>query len=178
MNTFARIILVFLSLLLIGASLFLLAANYDLIPGIAMSSWMPGWANETIVLAAVGVLLLLALILLILGLKPKKKAANAVVKGSEFGEVMISITAVENMVLRVVQQTRGIKDISRKVVFTPDGLIVRIVINVMPDIALPELITELQSRTKEYLEEITGITVHEVKVLVENVNMDQAASKK
>ncbi len=178
MNTFARIILVFLSLLLIGASLFLLAANYDLIPGIAMSSWMPGWANEAIVLAAVGALLLLALILLILGLKPKKKASNAVVKGSEFGEVMISITAVENMVLRVVQQTRSIKDVSRKVVFTPDGLVVRIVINVMPDIALPELITELQSRTKEYLEEITGITVHEVKVLVENVNMDQAASKK
>lgn len=178
MNTFARIILVFLSLLLIGASLFLLAAHYDIIPGMALSTWMPGWASETILLAAVGVLLLLALIFLILGLKPKKKAPNAVVKGSEFGEVMISITAVENMVLRVVQQTRGIKDVSRKVIFTPDGLIVRIVINVMPDIALPELIKELQSRTKEYLEEITGVTVNEVKVLVENVNMDQAASSK
>lgn len=178
MNTFARIILVFISLLLIGASLFLLAAHYDVVPGMALSSWMPGWVTETIVLAAVGALLLLALIFLILGLKPKKKPGNAVVKGSEFGEVMISINAVENMVLRVVQQTNGIKDVSRKVNFTPDGLIVRIVINVMPDIALPELIKELQSRTKEYLEEITGVTVHEVKVLVENVNMDQAASKK
>lgn len=178
MNTFARIILVFISLLLIGASLFLLAAHYDLVPGMALSSWMPGWVTETILLAAVGVLLLLALIFLILGLKPKKKPGNAVVKGSEFGEVMISINAVENMVLRVVQQTRGIKDVSRKINFTPDGLIVRIVINVMPDIALPELIKELQSKTKEYLEEITGVTVNEVKVLVENVNMDQAASKK
>ncbi len=178
MNTFARIILVFISLLLIGASLFLLAAHYDIVPGMALSSWMPGWVTETILLAAVGALLLLALIFLILGLKPKKKPGNAVVKGSEFGEVMISINAVENMVLRVVQRTNGIKDVSRKVNFTPDGLIVRIVINVMPDIALPELIKELQSGTKEYLEEITGVTVNEVKVLVENVNMDQAASKK
>jgi uncharacterized alkaline shock family protein YloU len=77
-----------------------------------------------------------------------------------------------------VQQTQGIKDVSRQVSFTPDGLVVRVKIRVMPDVPLPGLINELQSKTKEYLEEITGIVVHEVKVMVENIIVDQAVSKK
>lgn len=178
MKTFLRIVFVFIGLLLIGGSLFLIAAFYDMVPGINLTAWLPDWAGETVIYAVVGVLLLIALILLLVGPKPGKKVGNAVLKGSEFGEVLISIPAVENMVLRVVQQTKGIKDGSRKVIYTPDGLVVRIVINVMPDVSLPDLIKELQSKTKEYLEEITGITVSEVKVLVENVDMDQAASKK
>lgn len=176
MKTLARILLVFLGLLFIGGALFLLAFNYDFIPGLAVET--PAWAGENILLAVGAALLLIALILLALGFRPSKKVGNAVLKGSEFGEVLISITAVENMVLRVVQQTKGIKDAGRKVVFTPDGLVVRVRITVMPDVSLPGLINDLQSRAKDYLEEITGITVHEVKVMVENVNMDQAASKK
>lgn len=176
MKAVARIILVFLGLLFIGGALFLLVITYDLVPGLAVTA--PAWVGENILLATGAVLLLIALILLALGLRPSKKVGNAVLKGSEYGEIMISITAVENMVLRVVQQTQGIKDAGRKVAFTPDGLVVRIRISVMPDVALPGLINDLQLRTKEYLEEITGITVHEVKVTVENVNMDQAASKK
>lgn len=174
MNRFFRFVLVFFGLLFIGAALFMLAVHYNLIPGLILG--LPAWAGETVVLAAGSVMLLIALILLSFGLRSsKKKVSNAVLKGSEYGEVLIAIPAVENMVLRVVQQTQGIKDVSRKVTYTPDGLVVRIVIRVMPDIALPDLIGELQAKTKEYLEEITGIVVHEVKVVVENIVTDQAA---
>ncbi len=177
MKTFTRILLVFLGLLFIGGALFLLVVNYDLLPGLQVE--LPAWADENVMLVVGAALLLIALILLALGFRSsKKKVGTAVLKGSEYGEVLISITAVENMVLRVVQQTRGIKDAGRNVVFTPDGLVIRIRITVMPDLALPDLINDLQSRTKEYIEEITGVTVSEVKIIVENVNMDQAASKK
>ncbi len=176
MKTAVRVILVFLGLLLIGGALFLLAVCYNLIPGLSIS--LPGWAGETALIAIGAGLLLIALIFLAFGLRSSKKVGSAVLRGSEYGEVLISITAVENMVLRVVQQTQGIKDVSRNVVFTPDGLIVKINIRVMPDVALPGLVSDLQARTKEYLEEITGVTVHEVKVFVDNVIMDQAVSKK
>ncbi len=68
--------------------------------------------------------------------------------------------------------------VKRNVSFTPDGLLVKIIISVMPDVSLPAVTSDLQTKTKEYLEEITGITVREVKVIVDNVNMDQAASTK
>ncbi len=176
MRTLARVIMVFLAFLFIGGALFLLAINYNLIPGLAVH--LPGWAAEEIVLGTAGALLLIALILLILGFRRSKGPGNAVLKGSEYGEVAISIAAIENMVLRTVQQTQGIKDVSRQVSFTQDGLIISVKIMVMPDVAMPNLTSELQSKIKEYVEEITGITVHEVKVMVENIVTDQAPSKK
>jgi len=176
MKKVVRAVFVFLGLLFIGAALFLLAANYRLIPASMLS--LPGWAGETVLLAAGAGFLLLALISLSIGLRSSKKIGNAVIRGSEYGEVLISITALENMVLRVVQQTQGIKDVSRQVNYTTDGLVVRIHIRVMPDVPLPDLISGLQSKTKEYLEEITGIVVHEVKVKVDNIIVDQASVKK
>ncbi len=176
MKTVARIILIFFGLLFIGGALLLLSIYFNLIPGLAIA--LPVWAVDNVLLAIGSVLLLIALIFLSFGLRSSKKIGNAVLKGSEYGEVLISITALENMVLRVVQQTQGIKDVSRQVSYTPDGLVIRVRIRVMPDVALPGLINDLQSKTKEYLEEITGIVVHEVKVMVENIIVDQAVSKK
>ncbi len=176
MKTIARVIMVFIAFLFIGGALFLLAVNYNLVPGLAV--YLPGWAGEEVVLGATAALLLIALILLILGLRRTKGPGNAVLKGSEYGEVAISISAIENMVLRVIQQTQGIKDVSRQVSFTQDGLNITVKIRVMPDVAMPGLTNELQSKIKEYVEEITGITVHEVKVMVENIVTDQAPSKK
>ncbi len=176
MRALLRVLMVFLALLFIGGALFLVAVNYNLIPNLAVH--LPAWAVEEIVLGTAAGLLLVAIILLILGFRRSKGPANAVLKGSEYGEVAISITAIDNMVLRTVQQTEGIKDVSRQVSFTQDGLIISVKINVMPDVAMPNLTSELQSRIKEYVEEITGITVHEVKVIVENIVTDQAPSKK
>ncbi len=176
MKAVVRVIMVFLGLLFVGAGLFLFAINYDLIPQLRLD--MPAWADENVVLAVGAALLLIALILFSLGLRKSRKPATAVLKGSEYGEVQISITAIENMVLRVVQQTKGIKDVSRSVSFTPDGLVVQVRIRVLPDVPMPGVTSELQSKVKEYVEEITGITVHEVKVDVENIVVDQAQSKK
>ncbi len=176
MKAIARVILVFLALLFIGAALFLLVVNYDLVPQLAVS--LPEWAGENVVLAVVAALLLLALIFLSLGFRKSKQPSTAVLKGNEYGEVAISITAIENMVLRVIQQTRKIKDVSREVTHTQDGLIIKVTIRVMPDVSMPELIRELQSKISEYVEEITGINIHEVKVMVENIIVDQAPSKK
>lgn len=176
MKTLARVVLVFIGFLFVGSALFLLAVNYRLIPGLAFA--LPVWVSETVLLATGAGLMLFALILLSLGLRPAKKIGTAILKSSEAGEVLISITALENMVLRVLQQIQGVKDVSRQVISSKDGLAVKIRIKVMPDVSIPAVIDELQTKTKEYLEEITGITVNEVKVMVENIITDQAVSKK
>ena len=177
MRTLARILMVFIALVLIGGALFLAVINFNLIPGLDDAVILPAWAGENVIIVGIAILALIALILLAFSFKPAGKTADAVLKGSKYGEVIISISAVENMVLRVVQQINGIKDISRKAVFTNEGFIINIKIGVKPDVALPDLISDLQARTKEYIEEITGIKVLEVKVNVENINTEQSASK-
>lgn len=177
MRALARILMVFIALVLIGGALFLAVINFNLIPGLDDVIFIPAWAGENVMIVGIALFALFALILLALSFRPARKTADAVLKGSEYGEVIISIAAVENMVLRIVQQTNGIKDISRKAVFTDEGFIINIKIGVKPDVALPGLISDLQARTKEYVEEITGIKVREVKVNVENINPEQSASK-
>ena len=178
MKTVARVILVLLGLLFVGGALFLAALNYNLIPGLAVSVYLPGWAGDNALLIGAVILLLIALVFISLGLRSSKKVGNAVLKGSEFGEVLISISAVENMISRVVQQKEGLKDIGRKVSFVNEGLLVKVRVQVLPDVAIPGLVTELQQQIKEYLEEMTGVAVHEVKVMVENVATEQPAAKK
>ncbi len=178
MRAVARILMVFIALVLIGGALFLAVINFNVIPGLEEVVILPAWAGENVMIAAVAIFVLIAIILLALSFRPAKKTTDAVLKSSEYGEVVISIAAVESMVLRIVQQINGIKDISRKAVFTDEGFIINIKIGVKPDVALPDLISDLQARTKEYVEEITGIKVLEVKVTVENINADQPASKK
>ncbi len=177
MKTLARILLVIVGLLLIGGALFLLAAAFNLIP--QYCAGLLNWAGQNLLLIGGGAAALIGLILLALGLRsPAKKVGNAVLKGSEFGEVLISIAAVENMVLRVIQQTQGIKDVARKVTYGPEGLLVSVQISVMPDLSIPDLVGELQGKIKSYLEEITGILVQEVKVKVDNIITDQPVGKK
>lgn len=180
MRAIGRIIILFLGLVFAGGGLLTLAVYANLIPGYDLSALIgwAGWADRNVFLAAGGAMLLIALILIALGLRSAKKTAHAVLKGSEFGEVHISIAAIENMVLRVVQQTQDIKDVGRQVSFTSSGLVVKSRIKVMPDVSLPVPISELQSKIKAYLEETTGIAVREVRVIVENIALDQTVAKK
>ncbi|MGM0651695.1 MAG: alkaline shock response membrane anchor protein AmaP [Bacillota bacterium] len=177
MRAVGRILMLFIALVLIGGALFLALINYDLIPGLNEAFLIPAWAGENVMIAGIAILALIAIVLLAFSFRPAKKTNDAVLKSSEHGEVVISIAAVEDMVLRIVQQINGIKDISRKVVFTNEGFIINISIGVKPDVALPGLISDLQARTKEYVEEITGIKVLEVKVNVENLSTEQSSSK-
>jgi uncharacterized alkaline shock family protein YloU len=169
-----RLILVLLGLLLIGAGLYIVAVSADLIAGDAITA-LVAWP-VLVALGAGG--LLLGLILLSLALRsPKEKTPESVIQVSEHGEIRIAVIAIENMVLRVIQQNKGVRDVGRRAVYTPQGLLIQVRVRVFPDLELPGLISELQGKVKGYIEEITGIPVVEVKVLVENIIMDQVPVK-
>ncbi len=174
-------VLVLLGLLQVGTGLFSLALGFDMVPAaIYLGPSLAALAGEPVAAALGGGLLLVGLILLAMGLRfpPTEKAPDNVLQVSEFGEIRIAIVAIENMVLRVVQQTQGLKDNGRRVENSEEGLIIQVRIKVMPDLELPALIGELQEKTKKYIEDITGIMVQEVRVMVENIILDQAPAKK
>lgn len=176
MKGIARAVFVILGLVLVGTGLYLLAVGVNLMDGGALLESYQGVP----VLAVVGAgLIVIGVAALSLGLYSSQgKAPASILQTSEYGEIRISIVAIENMVLRVVQQTQGIKDNGRKASYSPDGMIIYVKIKVMPDLEIPSLVGELQGKIKSYLEDITGLLVHEVKVMVENIILDQAPAKR
>lgn len=179
MNIGARLFVILLGLSAAAAGLLGLALGFELLVLPGPGTGLNYYAGSPLALAAGVGLLMAALLLLVLGMRTgRKPAPETVLQTSALGEICIAILAMENMVLRVVQQTQGVRDGGRFVYQSGDGLVVKIKIKVMPDLELPGLAAALQIKVKEYLEQITGFVVHEVKIVVENIILDQAPAKK
>lgn len=175
MKSIRRVLLIILGVLMMGTGIFVLLATFQ--PLGRAGAYLSGNYGQTALLSVGAVLMITGLIPLLTGIFPPKKQPGTVLQAGELGEVRITLIALENMVLRVIQQSRGIRGSRRKVVSTPQGLVVYLQVKVLPDQNLPELTGELQGRVKNYLEEITGIIVSEVKVNVENIILDQVPLK-
>ncbi len=176
MKFFARAIFIIMGLVFVGAGLYLLAVGINLIDG---GTYLASYQGVPVLAVVGGGVIVMGAAAMSLGLQPpREKPPSSILQTSEYGEIRITITAIENMVLRVVQQTQGVKDNGRKASYSPDGMIIYVKIKVMPDLQIPSLVGEMQEKIKHYLEDITGILVHEVKVMVENIILDQAPIKR
>ena len=176
MQTMRRIVLAILGLMMTGTGIFLLLATF--LPLGGYGAGILTLYGSTVLLYAGGALTAAGIIPLLLGFSaPRQKRPEAPLQKGEFGDVGVTLHALENMVLRVVQQVRGIRESSRNVSYTEKGLVVRLQVKVLPDQKLPELTGELQGKVKQYLEEITGLVVSEVNVKVENIILDQVPVK-
>ncbi|NMB35741.1 MAG: alkaline shock response membrane anchor protein AmaP [Firmicutes bacterium] len=107
----------------------------------------------------------------------KKKEGNTILSFTEIGEVRISFQAIENMVLTASRKVKGIREVSTRLNFTEQGLIIYLRIKAIPDVPIPALVDELQGKVREYVQEISGSNVAEVKVLVENIAQEQIEKK-
>ncbi len=103
----------------------------------------------------------------------KRKEGGTIVSFTEIGEVRISFKAIENMVLTASRKVKGIREVNTRIDYIEQGLVIYIRIKILPDIAIPELTNELQTRVKDYVQEISGSSVAEIKVLVENIAQEK-----
>lgn len=126
--------------------------------------------NGQIYLAVfIGVLLIIGLRLFWISLS-RRNYAKAIVHDYMLGQVRISILAIENLVKKVVCQIPGIKEVKPRVVEHHKGMGLHIRAVVAPDISIPEVSREIQQKVQEYLAQTTGITVSEIKVIVDNIS--------
>jgi uncharacterized alkaline shock family protein YloU len=99
---------------------------------------------------------------------PRRKGGT-VIRENEMGEVRISLSAIENLVRKVVRQVEGVRDVRAAVAVPPTGLVVHARVSVSPDVAIPEVSDDIQTSVKNYVNNIVGINVIEVRVLVDNI---------
>ncbi len=174
----ARLVIILIGLLFAAVGVALVGLFLEIIEvtGTALERW-EGLAETGI---SGAVLLVVGLLILLLGIsrRSKEKKIRSIIQYHETGEVQVALDAVENMVLRVARQQKGIRDTETQTDYISQGLLIYVKIKVLPDIQIPQLVSTLQQEIKEYVEEITGTSVAEVKVLVENVVTDQAVSRR
>ncbi|WP_066637577.1 alkaline shock response membrane anchor protein AmaP [Desulfolucanica intricata] len=101
-------------------------------------------------------------------LRHRKKGKHAIINENSLGQVRISLQALVNLVEKIVLEEAGIRQVKPKVIEEPAGISININVVVTPDIKVPEITNILQQRVKEYVFNVTGITVNNIKVVVEN----------
>ncbi|MBU7007637.1 alkaline shock response membrane anchor protein AmaP [Phosphitispora fastidiosa] len=107
---------------------------------------------------------------LFLALSSAKRPAQAVVQETGMGQVRVSVDALENMVRRVTAQIKGVRDVKPRVACLPEGVSVFLHVSMAPETNIPGTSDEIQQKVAAYIEEIAGIKVQAVKILVKSVS--------
>ncbi len=106
---------------------------------------------------------------------PAKKTPvrrSVMVRNGENGTVEITLEAIDTLVQKSARGFSEIKDCLSKVIATDFGdLVIGLRLHLMPDTDIPELTSRVQGEIKSYVETLSGITVREVKVIVESTGI-------
>ncbi|MDD3268452.1 MAG: alkaline shock response membrane anchor protein AmaP [Syntrophomonadaceae bacterium] len=134
--------------------------------------------QNRVVLGTVAILIIaVALFLLFSGLKRASKPDETILVKSELnGQVSITVPAIKLIIMRAVKKVEGVRDIRPAVSNAQDGLVVYLHMMINPEHNVPEMSRKLQEVVKQYLEEIGGLQVSEVKVLVDDFNVAQKST--
>lgn len=133
----------------------------------ALSATNGRWA-----VGLVGLVYLVGAVRFILyGFARRRYPSQTLTQDTELGEVRVSLGAVESLVKKVAHQVRGVRDIHAWVGKNADGGIdVELQVVVSPESNIPSLSDEIQTSVRDYVHNVVGVTVGQVKVLVENIS--------
>ncbi|ABI67895.1 alkaline shock response membrane anchor protein AmaP [Syntrophomonas wolfei] len=124
--------------------------------------------NRVIVGIVAIVVMAIALVMLVSGLKYENKPDSIIVDSSLAGQVSITVPAIKVIIMKAVKKVDGVKEIKPAVSTSNDGLLVYLHTAINPDYNVPEMSKSLQQTVKEHLEDIGGLQVSQVKVLVDD----------
>ncbi|HHX75191.1 MAG TPA: alkaline shock response membrane anchor protein AmaP [Firmicutes bacterium] len=151
------------------------------VTGGAALRWIPLSVLRTSVEAVSGsveyailsiLLLAFAVFFLLSSIRTGGENVQTIVQMGPLGEVRVSFKAVENLVLKAARGSKGVQEVKTRIQNTERGLVIYLRAVSAPDQNIPQVTAELQQLVKNYVEESTGVTVAEIKVLIENVAGD------
>ena len=116
-----------------------------------------------------GVFFLVSIRLLLAGLR-SRRGPSKIVHQTEMGVVEISIGAVEDLIAKTARHTRGVRDAKVNIKQLGDEVKVDMRIVVGPEYNIPKVAAEIQTRTQEYLKNTVGLTMAEVRILVNDIS--------
>ncbi len=113
-------------------------------------------------------LLIISFKYLFLNIVPPK-IQSTLLKNTDMGMIRVSVNTLDSIAQKTVRSFAEIKDVKTSVIPEMDGVRVRVVLFIMPEVNIPDLTMAVQAKVKEQIEDISGISAKEVQVYVENV---------
>ena len=98
------------------------------------------------------------------------KEKGFVLQHTEYGDLSISMSAMENMVKKCVDSHNELKVSNTRIQHARDGIIVSIRISLGNGVNIPLTVSALQKQIKQYITSCSGVDVKEVRVMVETNN--------
>ncbi len=97
----------------------------------------------------------------------RRKEKGVVMQHTEFGDVSISMKAMENMVRKCVDAHPELNVNQTRISHSRSGVSVDIKITLMTGSNIPLTVNALQKQVKQYITSCSGVDVEEVRVMVE-----------
>ena len=155
--------------LIVLAGLWLLGLVFVVQPTWLETVWMSApltWWQRTVMI--VGALALIALGLHdVLLLFRRTREKGFIIQHSEYGDMSISMNALESMVQKCVASHQELKVNATRIQHAREGIIVDIRITLLGGVNIPLTVNALQKQIKQYITSCSGVDVHKVRVMVE-----------
>lgn len=111
---------------------------------------------------------MLSIMFLLSGIRSNRDK-KAVSKYTNIGEIKISLNSVENIALNAARKLNGLREIKARVFKNDETVAININAVVMPEINIPSISEDIQSKVKTAVEESSGIVVSGVKVTIDGI---------
>lgn len=96
-----------------------------------------------------------------------------IIRGTSLGEVRIAQAAVEALVRRAVREVPGTQDVDTVVDTSGEELEIYVSVTVSPDISIPSVAEQIQTKLARYIGDTVGVDVSKVSVNVRNIGHEQ-----
>lgn len=93
------------------------------------------------------------------------------------GDVKISLSAIEDLAVKVSKQHQGVREAAARVEGTFEDLSVNLRLGVYSDVSITQLCEDLEKQLSESIFQITGIEIKSVHFAINNVSGEIVKSK-
>lgn len=114
--------------------------------------------------------------MMMLSAKRAVKKAGFVMQKGENGVIGVAVKSIEGLVQTCIRQHDTVHSAEIAVVERRDGIVILLDIKEAAGVNIPLAVGALQKQIKQYVNECTGVDVHEVRVMVENTDESVVAS--
>lgn len=131
------------------------------------------WVSSFAVWWQRAVVIVVALLLIALGvhgivlLFRRRHEKGFIIQHSEYGDMSISMNALESMVHKCVDSHQELKVNATRIQHAHEGIVVDIKITLLSGVNIPLTVNALQKQIKQYITSCSGVDVHKVRVMVE-----------
>lgn len=166
-----RLVLCIYNLLMLAIGLVIIAISIGWTYPLTYLNMITSTQLNTLILGGVGLIVaVVALFMLVWGLRTSPRVDSIVIEQGAAGEISISIAASKAIIMKAVRQVEGVKELVPTVIPAPAGVTVKLHAMFQPDHNVPETAQLLQNAVRENLEKTGGLQVAEIKVLVDEFN--------